>query len=379
MKINIEHEACSGCTACVNICPHNAITLQKNKKGFQYPVIDSDKCTDCGLCGTVCQCMETELKQSEMLRTFAVRYPDDSVRSSSQSGGLFYGLAERVIGQGGVCYGAAVEDDLTVKQIRVSTISDLKRLQGSKYVQSDVQCSFAEVEKDLCAGNVVLYSGTSCIIDGLYRYIRFKKLDDSKLYTCDLVCHGVMTPLMYEEHLKQIENKEQKKITAINFRDKKFGWHTIIGTYRFEDNTTESDAYYNELYFSNIALRNCCYQCQYTDLRKKQADITMADFWGIENILPDWGNDNKGISLAAIRSEKGLDLLQETSLDIREVSPEAVLDKNHKRATRKPQIYDRFWKDYFRKGYEYSLKKYTVYGGIPFKVKRKIMMFIHKW
>lgn len=379
MKINIEHKACSGCTACANICPHNAITLRKNEKGFQYPVIDPNKCTDCGLCGTVCQCAETELKQSKMLRTFAVKHPGDMVRSSSQSGGLFYGLAEWVIKQGGVCYGAAVDDNLAVKQIRVTTISDLKRLQGSKYVQSDVGGSFVEVEKDLRAGNVVLYSGTSCIIDGLYRYIRCKKLDDSKLYTCDLICHGVMTPLMYEENLKRIENKEQKKIAAVNFRDKKFGWHSHIETYTFEDNTTQSEAYYAELFYTHIALRECCYRCKYTDFYKKPADITMADFWGIEKILPDWEDDNKGISLAAIHSEKGLALLKETSLDFCEVSPESVLDKNRKGAIRKPRIYDPFWEDYFQKGYEYSLKKYTVYGGIPFRIKRKIMMFFHKW
>lgn len=266
-----------------------------------------------------------------------------------------------------------------MKHIRVSNLSCLTRLQGSKYVQSEVGKIFLLVEQDIRAGRMILFSATSCVIDGLNRYLRLKKLDQSKVYTCDLVCHGVVSPLMYRENLKRIEGVSHKKVRAVNFRNKKFGWNSHVETYTLEDGTALDERYYAELFYSHVALRECCYNCRYLDLSEKPADITMADFWGIEKILPDWKDDNKGISLAAVRSKKGLELLKIANLKICEVQTESVLNDNRKDAIKKPKIHEIFWQDFFQKGYEYCLKKYTIYGGVPFKVKRKILKYLHKW
>ena len=380
MLIKLNDKKCSGCRACEQICSKKAITIEKSKQGFGYPIIDNNACVQCGICVKVCQCYAKDIREDiTKITTYAAIYKDDVIRKGSQSGGLFYGLAEKVIKDNGIVYGAAVSDKNVVEQIRIQTLCDLKRLQGSKYVQSDTNTTYLRVCEDLNNGKQVLYAGTSCMIDGLYRYLNVKHVNVENLVTCDLICHGVVSPELYRENLLRIENQKHKKIININFRDKKYGWHSHMETYTFEDGSTLSEKYYTELFYSHVALRECCYECQYTSLDKKPADITMADFWGIEKIIPEIKDDNTGISLAIVRTSKGENLIKRTKLELIGVDSSDILQKNRGGNIGKPFIYSAFWKDYYKNGYEYCLRKYTIYGGVLFKLKRKILKKIKRW
>lgn len=378
MKINCSDIKCSACRACELICPKEAIKFEIDERGFKYPEINDKKCIDCGLCSSVCQCC-VEKKENDNYKSFLAYYPGNQVRKISQSGGLFYGLAETIISQGGIVYGAALDEHLEVFQMRVKDMSNLSNLQGSKYVQSDTRRSYGQVLKDLKEGFTVLYSGTSCMISGLYLFLKKKSIDIAKLYTCDLICHGVVSPKLYQENIERIEKIEKKKIKTVNFRDKKFGWHSHNETYIFEDESIKTERNYTELFYTHVALRECCYQCQFTEINKKVADITMADFWGICEVVPEIVDDNKGFSLAIIHSKAGEQLLKSSKLYVKEVEKKQVLAKNRTREISKPFIYDKFWKDYKKYGYSYCLKKYTVYGGIKFKIKRKILKAFKCW
>ena len=378
MRIKNYHPNCSACRACQCICPKKAINLVESDKGFLYPSIDDTICIECGLCYQVCQCFHSPVKRN--YKGFLAYYDNDAVRTHSQSGGLFYGVAEVILSENGIVYGCAINDDLSVQQIKIESINDLSKLQGSKYVQSDTYGTYNQVARDLKNNKVVIYSGTSCMIDGLYLYLANKKIDYTNLFTCDLICYGVLSPKLFRENLQRISNQHEKKIKNVNFRDKKFGWHSSIQTYIFEDNSQISEKYWAELMYSGFACRECCYQCQYVDISKKPADMTMGDFWGIEKILPNINDDNKGFSLAIVRSSKIEKLLRKSQLTIQEVPVEHLMDNNRNEKTvQKPYLYDQFWRDYLKHGLSYCLKKYTVYGGIPFKLKRKLLKTINHW
>lgn len=380
MHIGDKSEHCSGCGACVHICPRKAVEMRENEKCLPYPVIDSDKCIDCGLCVKVCQCYDkAEKDDAAKVRFFVVRQKDAEKRILSQSGGLFGGLAEVILKKGGVCYGAAVNSDLVVRQTRIDKLSELPQLLGSKYVQSDTADSFLEAEKDLKEGKTVLYSGTSCMIDGLNRYLRQKRADTENLITCDLICHGVSSPRMYKDYLGILEQQYNSKITKVDFRDKKLGWRGCVQKYTFENGNVIHDKVYTDFYFSNIAYRDSCHNCQYLNIANKVSDITMADFWGSEEANLSIDDDNTGISLATVRSDKGLKLLEESDLEKYETKEEYALVRNLNSSVPKPKWHDAFWRDYYKKGYKYCMRKYTIYGGDIVKLKRKILIKIGKW
>lgn len=377
MVINESNRQCSACTACVNICPKNAIELKENEKGFMYPIINIDRCVGCGMCVKVCQCYNIT-KKIDIKFIAYTRHNSVKCRMQSQSGGLFSGIAEVVFSMNGVCYGAAVCDDLVVRCIRINSVRELYKLQGSKYVQCDYNGSFKNVENDLDNGRVVLFSGTSCAIDGLTRYLKSKQTDTSKLYTCDLICHGIPSPKMIVENIDRIEKEYHKDVKKLRYRDKEqYGWHSHIETYTFTDGSAVSDKIYTDLFYSHLAFRECCFDCQYANIIEKNADITMADFWGISKTKEE--DDNSGWSVAVVRSEKMLELLKIADLEVHECSIELALANNRTGNVRMPKKYDAFWSDYQKKGFIYVLKKYTIYGGIPFRLKRKVLMKLNQW
>lgn len=375
MRINERSKKCSACKACLWACPRNAISFSKSKKGFEYPKINEDLCVNCGICSRVCQC--EHCVDSVDYETYVAYYDSDEVRQTSQSGGLFYGLAECVLDMGGVVYGSAVTDDLSVACIRAEDLSGLHRIQGSKYVQSDTRNSYVNVERDLNDGKNVIYGGTSCMIDGLYRFLDMRKVNVTNLITCDLICHGVVSPELYRNNIERVS--EGKKILSINFRNKKYGWHSHNETYTFADGSQKTENNWAELMYTHVALRECCYKCQYSDLKNKPADITMGDFWGLDTQATGLVDDNKGVSLAIVRSGKGENLLKKSRLTIQSVDKTNVLDNNRTGNIAKPYIYRKFWHDYYEHGYSYCLKKYTIYGGVRFKIKRKILSLLKRW
>lgn len=304
----VSKSKCSGCHACFNICPKDAITMVGDENGFKYPQIDENLCVHCNLCKKVCPVLK-DIKKENDIHTYACINKDDNVRKNSSSGGVFYLLAENILSKNGVVFGARYNDEFDVVHDYIENVNDIHLFQGSKYVQSTIHDSFKKAKKFLDSNRLVLFTGTPCQIEGLLSYLQ---KDYSNLITQDIVCHGVPSPKLfklYKENIKQIYKDD---ITKINFRKKTNGWkhyHVKIDLNNQNYEIDHDDDVYMKAFLNDIALRESCYQCN-AKKKHRLSDITLADFWGIENVLPEM-DDDKGISLVIVNSVLGNQLFEE--------------------------------------------------------------------
>lgn len=308
--INItDKRGCCGCGACAQRCPRHCITMQTDKEGFAYPVVDTKLCSDCGLCDKVCPVMNQQPEQAP-IATYAAINCDQAVREESSSGGIFTSLAENTINNGGVVFGAAFNDKWQVAHTYANAINDIKKFRGSKYVQSDIGGSYAMAEKFLKEGKEVLFSGTPCQIAGLKRFLR---KEYKNLKTIDFVCHGVPSPWVWEKYLKEVcQANDIATISDIQFRNKAEGWKksSLQITYTGNDGKerifreTLNDNIFMKCFLNNLCLRPSCYHCPARS-GKSGSDITLGDLWGAEDICPTQ-DDDKGLSLVIIRKDKEL-------------------------------------------------------------------------
>ncbi len=357
--INSNMNQCCGCRACVLSCPVNAISMIQNDKGFLYPEVDTDKCIRCGKCRTICPVNAKEhpdLGGTEP-DIYAFKLKDDIKRMQSQSGGAFTAFAEVILREGGIVYGVSLTEGFEAVYTEIDKPEDLHKLKGSKYVQADTLNIYERVKARLREGKKVLFAGTSCHVDGLISYLDSE--DMTELYTCDLVCHGVPSPGLFRDHI-DYQSARFGEIKDYDFRDKSFnGWHTHVETWKINEDETYVSADYTDLFYTNNALRECCYQCRYASF-KKPSDITIGDFWGIESVKPEM-DDNKGVSLIISRSEKGRWLLDSvmSAASIAKVSTEECLQPNLIAPTVRPKETDLFWEDYKSKPHKYLLQSYA--------------------
>jgi coenzyme F420-reducing hydrogenase beta subunit len=195
-----EKTDCSGCNVCAEACPKHCIEMIPDRKGFLYPKVNTVTCVDCGVCVKVCPFEEGNIKLNSPLTAYAAWNKDREQYLASSSGGAAHVFSSYIIRQGGVVYGCTSES-IHVRHIRVDALSELSKLQGSKYVQSDVRGLFSQVKADLQAGKPVLFIGTPCQVAGLKNYI--KRIPEH-LYLVDLICHGVPSLQMLHEHINHI-------------------------------------------------------------------------------------------------------------------------------------------------------------------------------
>ena len=251
--ISITDKAkCSGCTACFSICGKSAITMKPDVMGFMYPVVDMDKCVNCGLCEKVCAFSDNYKTPDnfDKPKPFAARQLNIQEIEKSRSGGVFAALSDWVLDEGGVVYGAGFDKSFRVLHKRADTKDGRDEFRGSKYVQSYMGDIFCQVAKDLKNGLKVLFSGTPCQTAGLLSFIALKRINGVNLFVCDIVCHGVPGPNIWDDYLKYIEKKKKKKITGVNFRDKlRFGWRSHRESFQL-DNTLDvfTTDYYSIFY-----------------------------------------------------------------------------------------------------------------------------------
>lgn len=305
----IKKNQCCGCSACVQKCPKNAISLKEDEEGFFYPIVNKEKCINCGLCKKVCPFINYEVEQKENYpKAYAVKNKINKDILNSSSGGVFIAIAKYIIKENGVVFGAAYDENNNVNHISVEREEDLFKLQGSKYVQSNILNTFKDAKESLDKGKKVLFSGTPCQIRGLKNFL-LKDYDN--LITCDLVCHGVPSQKLFKTYLKSLEEKYQKKIKKYDFRNKdKKGWG-LTAKVTFEDGkskyiNSDFDSYYSNFLDCNT-YRESCYNCKFTTTNRN-TDITLADYWGILSIHNDF-YDEKGVSLILVNSKSGLYLL----------------------------------------------------------------------
>lgn len=367
-------QECSGCTACMNICPVNAIEMKENKEGFLYPSIDEKKCIDCGLCYKICPFDEkwVSKNQNKEPDVYAIKNKNEEVRKSSTSGGIFTVLAEYVLHKSGIVYGAAFDENMVVNHIRVTTNEELSKLRGSKYVQSNLKDIFKEVKKDLDDQKYVIFSGTPCQVAGLSAFLN---KEYERLIKIDLVCHGVPSPKLFRDHIKNIENNSSNKVKEYYFRDKTNGWHKHTEKVVFEngnnDYRSDISQAFKYLYAEHSMLRESCNNCKLCSV-KRISDITMGDYWGIEKKYKKF-DDNKGVSLLLVNTEKGKKIFEEVKdkINYKKTCKEECLQHNLIKPTKVSPNRKKFWDDYFKYGYKYITKKYSCCG-----VKLKILIKI---
>ena len=309
MKV-IDEQYCTGCTACVNICPKKAIKYIENDNGFLYPDIDEALCIKCNKCKEVCPILKKKIEKESVKNTYAGWILDEKIRLESSSGGIFTAIAKEVINNNGYVCGASFNNN-EIEHIIISKEEELYKLRGSKYVQSNLQKNniFSEIKRLLEEGFLVLFSGTPCQIAGLNNFLQ-KKYE--KLITIDVVCHGVPSPKIFREYIEQLEADFDRKITKISFRDKTEGWRNPQFVLKNGEEILKKCAIYEDTFgrsfLTNMILRKACFNCKYSII-KSQADITLGDFWGAW-LYKEELNDSKGVSLIITHTDKGEKVLQ---------------------------------------------------------------------
>lgn len=352
-------ERCVGCAACVQVCPKSCITMQSDPKGFLHPQIDSAACVDCKACEKVCQVSAPVEKYPLPKKVYAARIKQNDELKSCSSGGIASLLAETVVKDGGIVYGAAFDENLQVRHIRVTDAAGLKKLQGSKYVQSDIQTVYSSLRRDLGVGKKVLVIGTPCQIAGV-RKIFGEKRD---MLLCDLVCHSVPSPRLFADHIHAIE-AGGKKVKDYRFRDKAFGWSYNLNRIIYQDGSTELHSYWNQcykrLFLLNLIQRESCYTCSYTDCRRV-GDITLGDYWGV-NKVTDRFADDKGVNVVFLNTEKALtavETLLREQTEWMETSLEDTLQVRLIMPCQKTAAVDSFWSCYENTSYRVAAERFA--------------------
>lgn len=304
-----EKSDCVGCEACAQRCPKHCITMQEDAEGFFYPQIDTEKCIDCGLCERVCPVIH-QGEPRKPLVAYAAKNQDESVRLNSSSGGVFTALAEYVIAQKGVVFGARFDESWNVVHDYVETVEGLSAFRGAKYAQSRIGLCFLQAETFLKQGRQVLFSGLPCQIAGLKMFLR-KEYDN--LITVDLFCHGVPSPMVWERFLEEEIATPHTQLKSISFRDKTSGWKNYSFSYLQEDadgvhlrRMLSTKNLFMRGFLADLYLRPSCYHCP-VKKQKSGSDITIGDFWGISRTYPQF-DDDKGVSAVLINTAKGKSL-----------------------------------------------------------------------
>lgn len=366
IKIQAKSNCC-GCSACVQRCPKQCISLHEDEEGFLYPKVNLDTCIDCGLCEKVCPVLH-QAKERVPLEVFAAKNPNEKIRMESSSGGIFTQLAEQVIDAGGVVFGVKWNEHFEAVHAYTETIEGLAAFRGSKYVQSKVGDTFKQAEQFLKQGRQVLYSGTPCQIASLKLFLRKHY---NNLLAVDFICHGTPSPGVFRWYLSEelaMEAARQSgekiqfrsslpipsiakadvlarehgfEIEDIRFRDKREGWKKFSFVLSLKPLSKASDAgeknsvslsyivekhSYMDGFLKDLYLRPSCYNCP-AKSGKSGADVTLGDYWGIYSLKPEL-DDDKGVSALTINTKKGKHVLHATDAELHSAPYADLCNKN---------------------------------------------------
>ena len=364
-RVNIERkENCCGCTACSSICPKDAVVMKRDTEGFSYPYIIEEKCINCGLCANVCQ-IDKVKRHDKPIKILAAYNKKTDVRMQSSSGGLFGILASFVEEQNGVIYGVAFTEKFQVVHERAEQKKDWEKFRTSKYVQSDLKNTFVQIRRDLADNRVVLFVGTPCQVEGLNLFL--SRTNTDKLIVCDIVCHGVPSPKIWEEYLEYVQKTSKQRIGKVNFREKShYGWHNSTITLWDKDShniileETQDENFFSQMFFNDLILRPSCYQCKFANMYRV-GDITLGDFWGIEKTHPEL-DDNKGTSLLLINTKKGKEVFEKLKIEFEcaQVNETDCLQPNLCGPSFRPKSREVFWRAYYNHGLEWAGKRVSL-------------------
>lgn len=331
MTMVCNEDKCTGCMACLSVCPKDAITIKDSVMQYNA-VIDLDKCVGCDACHAVCQ-QNNPPVLSEPITWYQGWARDETIRSKGSSGGFAGAISKKFIENGGEVYSCVFESGDFIFRC-ASTVDELHRFAGSKYVKSNPESIYREIKSKLCDGNKILFIGLPCQVGALKNYVRNSNTD--LLYTIDLICHGTPSPKLLEIFLNQYEYS-LKSVKNIAFRNKERfqvceGYKGII--------TNGVGDRYTMAFLHSLSYTENCYECKYAR-KRRVSDITLGDSWG-----SDIGGEEhaKGISLALCMTKKGDELVKNSNLHLEMVDLEKAIASNHQLqyASIKPKAYDSF-------------------------------------
>ena len=380
----LDKSKCYSCHSCVLSCPKNAIRMQETSEGFLYPDVNAE-CVHCGICVRACPALTPPAIDVFEKECYCAYLLDNEKRMQSTSGGVFSALAEKIILDGGIVFGAAYDTDLNVSQIAVDNLNDLQKLKGSKYVESYTGDSFKQVKLLLDKGRTVLYSGTPCMIAGLKTFLG-KTYEN--LITVDIICHGVPSRKLFRKYLEWLGKKYRGKIIYYGFRDKDVGGWSCGGKAKTKTKTKtiagSCDPYYAS-FLRGETYRESCYTCPFANTQRI-GDITLGDFWGVERFYPEIDR-TKGVSCVIVNSCKGQAFFDSVKKDCKSIdcSLEEIKKGNWNlhRSTPRREIRDEIYnnidgslKEFFSKFKYISLLeqkfKFIIYIMIPVSIRKKI-------
>ena len=294
-----SREYCTGCTACMAICPKGCITMVEDEIGHFFPQIDEKICVNCGACKKVCPSIN-DISKNRPQKAYAAISKDNEDYLSSSSGGAASVLSNFVVKNGGIVYGCTGTNGYDVCHIRIDKADELWKLKGSKYVESRLGDTFKSIKKDIADGKNVLFIGTPCQTAGAKSLFSNKE----NFYAVDLICHGVPSQKLLKEHL---ENVSKEVPDEIKFRDRE-GFYLQLNKNgrQIKKISHFSDLYYAG-FFKTLYYRKSCYSCMYAK-EERCSDITIGDFWGIKSTEI---NAKNGLSVVLVNTEKGKKLLEE--------------------------------------------------------------------
>lgn len=386
-------DKCCGCSACQSICPTNAIQMISDGDGFLYPHVQKDKCIECEMCIKTCVFKSTRSNEKTPINAYAAINKDKEVLINSSSGGVFGAVATKVLEKNGVVFGCSMNGKYEANHVYITNLNQLKALQGSKYIQSNIGESYKKVKEYLNSDKKVLFSGTPCQVDGLKSYL---KIDYDNLITTDIICHGVPSPKFFKDYMNYLERKENLRILKFNFRDTDINYMSCAGKITYikgkkvcqRKMTYHLDCFYNYFMYG-VIFRECCYKCPYTN-GNRPGDLTMGDYWGVQNYHPEIKTD-KGVSALLVNTQKGVDLVSELNLDIINTNFNNILNHNSNLVHPTPMNKDRdsVFKLYRESGIEavvdnfyrklgFKYYYYYIKNMIPISTKRRLKKILRR-
>lgn len=400
----IDKSKCCGCNACVQRCPKQCITMQEDEEGFLYPVVDQSVCIDCGLCEKVCPVINLN-ESRQPLQVFAAKNRNEDQRLRSSSGGIFILLAEYIIKQGGIVFGARFDKNWEVEHAYAETLEELEPLMRSKYVQSRIGNTYKEAEQFLKQGRQVLFVGTPCQIAGLKKFLR-KEYEN--LLAVDFICHGVPSPGVWRRYLEEIKSERSEDagkntvlssslksipvITGINFREKQLGGYSwkkygfvvhAKSSNKGDKNTVLSSMPYGinlfmKGFLANLYLRPSCYKCS-AKAGCNASDLTIGDFWGIHKFKPDI-DDDKGVGAILVYNSKVEKIIRLMDIILIQMSYSEVIDSNSSVYLSVPIPKRRkiFWRNYSETHNVRGSITSALKVSLKEKIKWKIMILVQK-
>ncbi len=373
----VSNENCTGCGACYNACPKQAIYYCDDKEGFPTPQIDKDKCIECGICNSICPSIHMP-KTQKTIQSYAAQIIDKDALKDSTSGGLFTVFSREIFRRGGVVYGCVWDEEYNAVITKAECEQDIISMRGSKYVWSYMGDKYQEIKQYLEAGRMVLFFGLPCQVAGLKNFIR---KDYENLILIDFFCGGSPSPFAFREYIKTITKNIPVKKLDLKFRDKKkegVGVHISFNTKMGRVYQSYVGNSYFYAYNTKVFNRKPCYDCKYR-YEDRIEDITIGDFWEIEKYHTEF-DIKAGVSALLINSEKGKELLEavKSELHLVETKKEFIAGFNNltigdnKTRFNPPVFREDFFEVLKQKGWKAAERKYLFSKRIKLIIKRKL-------